>query len=358
MPNLVEGPAALGETDVRVIGQMLGAGLERDQERVTASGLARSTFQEGKRRAYALGWLHDRYLPAPEAVGTPFVTFALLRPYVDRLNEVLGRLSDDPGTVLLWESESSVLAVLFHRGPSGPRALGPSEGERSEGTREFFLTVDAREPSVPVYFDLEGAWCRWTGTPGPLRYPRPLPALPPRWRSGGSERVLRHPAISNLLSRPALATSGARQPHLLGPRTLPRSQRKLLFSGLAEWRVFTDLARLPPYHGARLSHVVLLHGTLREGARLIEVFQGVVQGAGARPFLLASDRSKVLLGVLGSRPVGPSEGGADPEGTAATEALLRALGSSVSDIGIVRLPTSGLRSPVFHRYDRLLRGTE
>jgi hypothetical protein len=206
---------------------------------------------------------------------------------------------------------------------------------------------------VPVYFDFEGLWDHWTGNPISVRYPRPLPILPPRWWKGKTERPPPSPALALLLARPFGGGVQERPPHLQGPSALPRSQRKLVQGGQVEWRVLPDLARVPPYRGVCLSHVLLVRGDLRPGVRLLDLYRTLIQEARTCPFLLASDGQRVLIGAVTAREVAAIQQSRDG---VETTAFVGALGSRMSGIDISRLPTAQLQSPVCHRYDKLLPG--
>lgn len=343
-------PSSLSETEARVGAQLLGAGLEAEEERIRATPFARSTYQEAKRRLYARGWLYDRYVPAPSVVGCRQVSFLLARPFAEKLGETARQFQQDPSVVHCWEAEEFLVAVLFHRAPSELRSLRSRLEQGEFGGEPFLLTVDPREPTVPVYFDWEGVWCRWTGSPGPVRFPRPLPTYLARSESATPARPP-PPALGPLLARPLEASDTTRALHLRGPATLPRSQRRLLLAGQAEWRVLPDLTRLPEYRGVRLSHLFLVRAQLRRGVRLLDLYRGLLQERGVHPFLLASDRDQVLLGTVQATLAGEPR---PEQAQAARDGLVQALATHLEGLQTTRLPAEQLRSPVDHRYDRLI----
>lgn len=353
-PETRDPPPSLSESEVQVAAQLLGASLEPEEARIRAGGFARSTYQESKRRLYARGWLRDRYIPAPEAVGSHRVAFLLCRPFAERLSSSVARLEQLPEVVHLWVSEETVFSVLFQREADVADSFAREVSSGAFGGDAVLLEVDPRAPTVPVYFDFEGMWCRWTATPGPARYPRSLPWVDPRLARGRAGAMPPRAALSDLLARPFAEESGERPAHLLGPRTLPRSQRKILESGWVEWRVLPDLGKLPAYREMRPSHIVLARGDLRSGTRLLELYQALVAELHAFPFLLACDQRHVLVGAVALSALEPPTSTGAPASSAPS--LLDVLGPRLEGIEVTRLPTSGLRSPVFHRYHRLLSG--
>ncbi|MDE1820811.1 MAG: hypothetical protein KGI98_08230 [Euryarchaeota archaeon] len=325
--------------------RMLAAGLEPEEERIRLTGLARSTFQEAKRRMYSRGWLRDRYLPALSLVGVPTVSFLLTRAFAERVQETVKRLQEDRETVHLWVAEETIFAVVFHRAVNSAKALGRAVAEGALGSDSFLLSVDPSAPSVPVYFDFEGIVAQWTGSASPARYPRPLPHV-------AASRTIFAPltGLDPLLSRPFLASTQGRAEHLLGPAGLPRSQKRLLLSGKVEWRVMPSLSRLPPFHGVQLSHLVLARGRLRPGVRLLDLYRTLAQELQAHPFLLVSDTEHVLVGGVA---VSRTEGTAEEAPGEPTATLPDVLATQLEGIELTRLPLRALRSPLFHRYDRL-----
>lgn len=341
----------LTPVEAQVIADLLGAGLESEEDRIRASGYARSGYQESKRRIYARGWVEDRYVLSPAYVGVPHLSFLLARPFLDRMGEVVTKLSGEAGTVLLWSGAQAILAVVFHptskdRGRFRERVKAGEFGSEASAT-----TVDATVPTVPVYFDFEGAWRHFTGTAAARRYPRPLPLPAGQLLRRRPSRFASSPALLSLLSRPFSSESRERAQHLLGPARLPRSQRRILAQGGVVWRTFPTLSRLPGFEGSRLASLALVRGRLRQGRELQPFYMDLVARCGVFPFLLVSDGDQVLMGGLA---FGPEAGATVRPNSRPRSSVMATVQEHVQDVEVLREPTSGIQEHVSHRYDRIL----
>jgi len=74
---------SLTEQEVRVVGFLLEDSAEGERARLQRWQLPRSTYHHIRRRAYAEGWVYDRYLPDPRLLALPWVSFMLVRPFAD-----------------------------------------------------------------------------------------------------------------------------------------------------------------------------------------------------------------------------------------------------------------------------------
>lgn len=343
-----EGARALTPIEARVMADLLGAGLESEEERIRSLSMARASYQNAKKRIYARGWLVDRYVVAPARLGIREVSFLVSRPFLEKVSGVAEELSVDRGTVVLWEGGHSLFGVLFHPDVAHRESLHRRVEEGAFGEDAFLLTVDATTTSVPIYFDFEGGWCHFARTGAPSRYPRPLPLAPPR------STLVPSPPLMDLLRRPYHAMVTGREPHLLGPAALPRSQRKLLQQGWVEWRPSLGVGRMPPYAGAQLSSLLLLHGVLRQGRELPALFQDLAGRSGVYPFLLASDGTHVLLGGLA---LGLEGLGGAPAEVRSRAPVFPTLQEYLEQIEFLREPLSTVQVHLLHRYDLLLNET-
>jgi hypothetical protein len=316
-----------------VFRSMLAAAPQRESDLIRASGVPRRTYQEIRRRAFAEGWAQESYVPDGPHFGWPYVTFALVHPFLERLDDDRRRWADDPSLVLLWSSPESMFGVFF---TSAPR---PPEGSYRH---QFVLTVDARAPTVPVYFDFEGCWARWTRQRGTLAYPQPLPGTSPS--KAPREPLRARPRgfadARELERRAAPPADGVRV--LRGEFSLPHRLRRVVRSGHLRYRVFPNLVRLPPYQEHALTRLALIHGRLLPDQRPEELFRALVSDAGVAPFLFVTDGRSVLLGALSSEVV-------VVERRPVLETLRRFLG----DIEVTREELRTLSVPVAHRYGRL-----
>src|SRR5579859_4874551 len=105
---------ALTEAEGRVIAVLLGERATNERDRLKQLAVPRSTYHAARRRAYAEGWLRDRYVPEPGRFGFPVVTVAVLRPFADRAAELSERWSTHPTNVLTWLSPQVAVGVFFH----------------------------------------------------------------------------------------------------------------------------------------------------------------------------------------------------------------------------------------------------
>jgi hypothetical protein len=340
---------SLTEPEARVLASMLGNGSATERDRLRSLDIPRSTYHAIRRRAYAEGWLRDRYVPAPSAVGRPYVTFALARPFADRIQDSAQAWRSRPGNVLLWTGPLLSLGVFFDSSPSDDEATRARVADGTSSSWSFALTCDSREPTVPVYFDFEGAWNHLSHGPGTVGYPRGLLSLEPD-RPGGPARPIGRRdqwAIGQLLARPFVASEQGRPGHLLGPLGLPWAQRRVIETGRVGHRVLADPARIPPFRGQLADRVVFVTGSLVEGASPRALFEELSTVCRVFPFLYATDGARLLVGALGS---GAPQTRAGEERTSVIATFRRA----IREIDILEQSVSELTVVVDHRYDRLV----
>ncbi|MCI4333131.1 MAG: hypothetical protein L3K01_05340 [Thermoplasmata archaeon] len=316
-----------------VVRSLLASERGREIDRIRASGIARRTYQEIRRRAFAEGWLYDAYVPDGPHFGWPFATFSLVHPYLDRIDIDRRRWAEDPSVVILWSSPEALFRVSFN-----------SVRPRPEGKyrRQFDLTVDARAPTVPVYFDYEGGWVRWTGQDGTLAYPQPLPGTGGRVDDKPSPRTLAKEALA---ARKLVGGAGP-PPQDSEPRrgelALPRGLRRTVQAGHLRYRVFPRLNRLPPFEGNPIQRVAFLHGRLEPERRPDELFRAIVSEAGVYPFLFVTDGRTVLLGALSSERFQDDR-----------RPVLESLRPHLAEIEVTRMDLRSLSAVVDHQYERL-----
>lgn len=342
---------ALTDSEARVIAVLLAARPDRERERLRQVEIPRSTYHAVRRRAYAEGWLRDRYIPHPVPLGRPFVTFLVARPYADRLSEFTRTVYEDDGNVVLWNGTQLAVAVFFHRKTTdGARLTTRIEKDRSSAT-PLAITVNADGPTIPVYFDFEGLWCHLAGLGGTLAYPHGLGggASVPGEDGTSPAPLTSHQrwAIGELLRRPFTAVEQGRGGHLVGPFGLPFSQRRMLAKGWITHRTFFEPARVPPFRGRSADQIVLIAGTPKAGARPEELFSTLTRDCRVFPFLFVVGGERWLVGALGAG--GPTMGPGLER-----RAVLPSLRDALEGIEILQEPASGFSSPVDHRYERLV----
>ncbi len=347
----------LTEAEARVIAAMLASSTQGERDRLRRLRVPRSTYHAARRRAYAEGWLRDRYVPTPTPFGWQRIRFALARPYADRFGELLDAWSQDPGCVVLWGSSQAVVGVFFHR---DVRSAVASERESvSRGQTAWGVTViaDPRVESIPVYFDFEGAWGHLSGAAGTLSYPHGLGAwIEENPDADHTELAPADPrkawAAAELLHRPFTSRDGGGAPHLVGPLGLAWSQQRLLATGWVTHRVLLDPARVPPFAGRTPDQVVWITGRVRPGTAPERLFDRLTRECRVFPFLYVVGDGLVLLGALGQAPGTTPEPSHDPG--EAPRGVMSALKDSLESIELVQEGVGQMEYRVDHRYDRLM----
>lgn len=342
-------PREMTEAEASVLTVLLGAGEGSELSRVERSGAPRSTYVTARRRAYDQGWVVDRFLPSPE-LGFRWATFVLARPFLEHRQELEEKWTRTEGSVLLWRWPEHLFALFLRRADSGPSPSGSLVPE-SLGRSVMELRCDLYRPQVPVYFDYEGAWASLAGLARSRGYPRAFGRgeAPEGTPSEGLLRSVAELARRPLASPPAEGSASRR---FMGAGGLPRSQRRLLQKGWAEWRVLPRFELLPPFEGKRVRRTVLLLGKLRRSADMEDLFHDLWESCGVAPFLLAGNEQTVLLGMVGTgeaRPGGSSGQGRPQPPSSVGTTLQRHL----SDIETVSASIDETKVLIDHRYDSL-----
>jgi hypothetical protein len=346
-------PRILTESEARVVWKILSGGLETEEDRMRDSGIPRTTYREAKHRLYSEGLLEDRFVPNPDAIGIPRVTFYLSRPAAEEANSVLDQLSKLPGTVEAWAGTQVVFSVVFHDSVGSSELLLKRINEGKLGNPRAVVSVDtgktmASESQVPVYFDFEGAWVRFCGLSATRRYPCPLPPPHPATSARDDATKQVSPSVASLLTR-----HFTRPSHLMGPSSIPRSQRKSLQLGKVEWRVFLDFSRLRmlEYRGLSFHDLIFVTGTMRKPNGLAELLPDLLAGCNVRPLLLAGDDASVLMIGLG---IGLGATRYAPPDLQPSRSVVQTMAHHAKDIDVIREPLISFRTPVAHRYDLLV----
>jgi len=321
-----------------VIASLMAADAIPERERIRASGLSPRTYETARRRSFAAGWVYERFVPDPLAWRLPYLRFDIVRPDPGEEGQFNDRLAAAPGAFHVWRGDGLVFVASF-AGEGGPRQPDKSAGP---GWR---LSVDLREPSVPIFFDFEGAWSRIVGIP-PRVYPRSMPSWSGAGQSGeGRPPVSVRREAETLIRRPFAGRDGAPSGRHLGSWIGLGGGRRAMSARLVQRRCFLDLARLPGFDGWRLRSVGFVMGPLRAGAGPESLYRELLFEGGMTPFLFASDGESVLIGALSPAPPGAP----DRPRTRISEILASRLESST----LITTPVTSLSTPVAHRYDRL-----
>lgn len=338
----------LTEGEARVVGALLGSTLLTERARLHRAAVPRSTYHAARRRAYAEGWLRDRYIPNPVEFGLPFASFVLARPFAERLSAYVQDSEGEISTVYLACSSQLALTVGLYPTEADARRACSGPIDRDQAAWSAPIVADLRGPSVPVYFDYEGLFAHFGEVEGAAGYPQGLGGVgavgspdpeqfAARRRSWGAVELARRPFGIGGESPPA---------HRIGPVGLPWGQRKLLNQGWFAHRVLLDPAAIPPFQGRSAQVQVFVSGTWRSGARPEELFAALTRDARVFPFLFVAGDGRLLMGALGQAQ---GSGGTSP-GRPSVMGVLR---DRIEGIEILQEPASQMRSQVDHRYDRL-----
>ena len=343
---------SLTEAEARVLSLLLANTAQDERERLRQSQIPRSTYHAARRRAYAEGWLRDRYVPAPTLFGYPTVTFALVRPFADRGSELEARWAHEAGHVLTWIGAQLALGVFFERTPRERDRTAARIADPTLVSSSLLLHPRVEAGGVPVYFDFEGIWSHVSNTSGTRAYPKGLLRMPSRVQEEDRSvwTARNRWAARELLVRPFAAESSGRAGHLVGPFGLPFAQRRLIAEGWVLHRVLAEPARIPPFEGRRMDRVVLISGTLRAGVTPEALFATLTRECRVFPFLYVTDSSRVLLGALGQSRVAGSESTGPPGDR---RPVMPTLQLALEGIQLVEELAGDLRAPVDHRYDQL-----
>lgn len=345
----------LTSAEVLAVRALLAAEQENERERLRQTQLPRSTYHAVRKRAYAEGWLRDRYVPDPLVFGFSHLTAALARPYADRAEELVRLWSSEPGCVLLWRAPSAIFSVIFHAAPASVAGVDARLRRPDLCTDSFLLTAALRDDSVPVYFDYEGLFANMAGIAGTTSYPRSLggPGSPGARRASAltSEGIRR--TTYELLMRPFSSVDDGRPGHLVGPVGLPRSQRRLVEQSWVKRRVLPDPARIPAFQGRSADLTVFVRGEFLPGRSARGLLPVLTGDCRVYPFFLATQDGKTIFGAQGQSAVGSTE-------TVATvperRPVLPTLQEHMRSIEIVQVRSAEAVPVVDHRYDRLLAG--
>jgi hypothetical protein len=313
-------------------------------------GLPRSTYHAARRRCYAESWVLDRYLPDPPVFGFPWVGFVVARPYADRSRELTQNLASDPGAVLVGASAQIALGVAWCPTETSAREFVGGPAKRSEVGWSYGVVCDARRPSIPVYFDFEGAWSHVAGAAGTAGYPRGIGGV--EMDQGGRDPENRRHDWSalELIHRPFVAETEGRPGHLLGTFGLPWSQRRLLETGMVRHRVFLEPGRIPPFQGRSAEQIVAITGELREGQTTAALLVTLMQACRVFPLVLASASNRVLIVALGQGTNAPARSTPLDLERQSPMSMLRA---ALQGIEIVQEGVGSIALTLNHRYDRL-----
>lgn len=338
----------LSNAEAGTVATLLGAREESEGELYLRAGLSRSTYQDARRRAYARGWLDDRYVPNPSSFGFGRAVFFLGEPFLDQLPSAAQAWREEAGAVVAWSSPQLFFGVALARDLRRAQAILTKLGSASHFRGSTSVLADLEEPtSVPVYFDFEGAWVRFVGGEGTHAYPRPLVGRSPPAEPFTPSTL--H-AAEELVRRPTEASREGSPWRKVGPFWLPRTQRRLAEEGHLNHRVLLHPGAIEEFQGRQIDQVVFVSGECKESSTAPALLRALNR-AGSFPWLLAEGEGSVLLGVAGQRR--PPKAGPAPVPIHTT--LGGVLAEYLQSLKIVRESFDAFNIVLSHRYDRLFR---
>lgn len=305
-----------------------------ENSEIDPSGIPTSTFYATRRKIYAAGWLSDRYVPHPWAIGIRAIDCVLLRPGPAERIRVEWELGSSAENVVLWSGLNVLFGIFFRQ-----------DGKVREIENGTTVTITAESGSIPVYFDYSRSWSRFIQVERETGYPRSFRGVLPR-----TERAV-PPAVPGLILQDQNGGGPSSPAHRWHSSSgLSRIEQRLLERGVVCSRTFLNPDATPPFDDRALGEIVFLTGELREGVSSADVLSGLDGQCHVSPIFLADDGTKVLILALGqvgarasirtkvSRAAGPV--------AATLDSLLKGLQMTVEHI-------DSLRKLVDHRYDRL-----
>jgi hypothetical protein len=309
----------------------------------TASGLPRTTYQTARRRLIVAGWVSERYIPAPLAIGAWSVTVQLLQPFAERRARMIQELRADPRVVVLWASPDTIFSISFKSAPNSGSQDRPLPGDQHEQREHSRMarkvTITPAGGELPIYFDFEECWHKFVGSSLVSHYPRGLPIA----RPGAKPPPRRE--LTLLLKRPFESKHDIRSALRFSRLRLPRRQRRLLDEGWVARRYLPALADIPPAGGVRIERVVFFTGLRKKGPHTDQLRESLLVDGRVAPFLFAGDDSRVIAATLSPAPARVLSG---------RPSVLEILKTYLTDIEVVREPVETLFPVTDHRYDRLI----
>lgn len=341
---------SLSEVETRLIATLLESRPETQREWIADAGMARSTFQYARTRAYARGWVYDRYVPHPSLGGIRRLAVLVVRPFVGRRKALAAAWVRPPEVALAWTAPNLSVAVLGLRDECNDLAEIARRLSLDPRELEAGAIVPADNDHLPAYFDFLGALGRLFDLEGRRTYPIPLvrptssgPATPPDPSSASAAAA--HRLLESVGSGDRGWLGRAAPPV---PWTLPRDQARLVEQGWLHWRVLPDLRRLPMGPRGAPSTLVVAHGRARPHVSGPFLVRGLVAECGVFPFLVATESEgarRTLIGFLGRAPGMPPI----PKSNARSSTSAW-LGSYVEGLKVVREPIATVTPLVDHRY--------
>jgi hypothetical protein len=346
-----KGPARpITDAEARVIASLLGGAPTTGQERIRLSGLPERTYEVARQRLVEKGFLLDRFVPNPVALGWTQAIAALGVPYAESSSRQSELWETSPDNVLLWRGRDCLFGIFLGSPSRSDGKLGRSMAEPSFQREAFsrlkVVSADLRRPQLPVYFDFSGVWNHITGSPSPIDYPR---SFPHRGDLSFVPPASCREQVRQLLAVPFLPHD-ARNPGLELARRYSRSRKyRDRLTGTVSRRYFLDPSCFPSPQGGPPLETVLLCGKLLMGVESSTPFLYLKTYCHVNPFLYISDGANVMMGCLSARRNSAGQPGSE----AREKWVSSGLAAYMEGLEVFRTPNEEWIARVNHRYDRL-----
>ena len=301
---------------------------------IGASGIPTSTFYATRRKIYESGWLSDRYVPHPWALGIRAIDCVLAKPNPAERARLERNLGSCAGNVVLWSGLNVLLGIFFRQ-----------NGDAMKVENGTTVSITADSGSVPVYFDYSRSWSRFIRVERATGYPRALGESATR-----TERTTPS-AVPELFHQDQNEEGPSPHAHRWhSPTGLSPGQQRIMERGVIRSRTFLNQDAVPPYDGRALGELAFLTGDLREGVSSVDVLQMLDGQCQVSPIFLADDGTKVLILALGQVGVGGAKRTKVPRAAGPVSATLD---SALKNLQMTVEHVDSVRKPIDHQYDRL-----
>jgi hypothetical protein len=334
------------EAEALVIHSLLASIPERERIRILRTGLSPRTYETARARVLSMGWISERYVPDPRLWGFTSLRFDIATSNSGtRPNVGQARRAD---SILIHQIQGDGFALEVSAQCANDKREPPRVHEAdTPGTRHWSLVASLDEPTIPIFFDYEGAWIRIMGVGSPLRYPRGMPSVE-GFQVGSVSRHLARGLreAEKLVQQPFLERSKVASRSHLGPLLSRSGEREAQRLGLVERRSFLNPARLPGVKPWTLGHVAHLYGTLKDREIAQTLYHELVVEHGMTPFLFVASGRTVLIGALSPQP--------EPRRRETRTSVTDVFEKSMETLEFAITPANSFKTQLDHRYDSIL----
>jgi hypothetical protein len=344
---------AVTPAEASVVQCLLAFPKSLDAPASSAARLPRRTFQTARQRILAGGWVQYRHIPDPVIIGHPILSAAIIAPYAESLHDLLASARNESDCVVLWSLPQFVFGVFLSESSAAVERLHGRLFSSGKVRTLESISVDCSEPSIPAYFDFEGAWSRVMNLGHTIAYPQPLGGLPrtSTQESRSGEGRLDREAMARLLLSTTLTTDSGAIARLLQAHETFDSilEKRFLRKGYVHSRVILKLDSIPKTDPALPSRVAFVSGSVRDRSDPAAFFRDLVGNAGVRPFLFLTNGRKVFFATLAYASNANRK--EVPNATGSARSIVE---THLRDVGFWREELDDLLVLVDHRYHQLV----